>query len=69
MRIYENGKYWIEAKIMTKDNTTDAYDIIKINSISEKRQVLELRNIPEKQIIIIISIVAIVGIIGLLIKR
>ena len=69
MKIYENGEYWIEAKIMSNGNTTDAFDVININSVSEKTEVLELRNIPEKQIIIIISIVAIVGIIGLLIKR
>ena len=69
MKVYENGQYWIEAKIISNGNTTDAFDLIKINTISEKSEVIELRNIPEKQIIIIISIVAIVGIIGLLIKR
>ncbi|MGB1378212.1 MAG: S8 family serine peptidase [Nitrosopumilus sp.] len=69
MKVYENGQYWIEAKIISNGNTTDAFDLIKINTVSEKSEVIELRNIPEKQIIIIISIVAIVGIIGLLIKR
>ena len=67
MKVYENGQYWIEAKIISNGNTTDAFDLIKINTVSEKSEVIELRNIPEKQIIIIISIVAIVGIIGLLI--
>ena len=67
--IYHNGEYWIEAKIMVNGNTTDAFNIIEINSISEKADRLELINIPEKQIIIIISIIVIVGIIGLLIRK
>ena len=69
MKIYENSEYWIEAKIMSDGNTTDAFDLIKINSISEKTEVIELRNIPEKQIILIISIIVVVGIIGLLIRK
>ena len=67
--IYHNGEYWIEAKIMVNGNTTDAFNTIEINSISEKADRLELINIPEKQIIIIISIIVIVGIIGLLIRK
>ena len=67
--IYHNGEYWIKAKIMVNGNTTDAFNTIEINSISEKTDRLELINIPEKQIIIIISIIVIVGIIGLLIRK
>ena len=67
--IYHNGEYWIEAKIMVNGNTTDAFNTIEINSISENAHRLELINIPEKQIIIIISIIVIVGIIGLLIRK
>ena len=69
MKIYENGEYWIEAKIMSNGKTTDAFDVININSVSEKTEVLELRNIPEKQVMLIISIIVIVGIIGLLIRK
>ena len=67
--IYENGEYWIESKIKVDGDTYDAFNIIKINSISEKIEKIELRNIPEKQIILIVSIIAIVGIIGLLIRK
>jgi minor extracellular serine protease Vpr len=69
MEIYENGKYWIEAKIMVNGNSTNAFNIIEIDSILEKTEKLELRNIPEKQIILIVSIIVIVGIIGLLIRK
>ena len=54
---------------MSNVNTTDAFDLIKINSISEKTEVLELRNIPERQIILIISIIVVIGIVGLIIRK
>ena len=69
IEIYENGEYWIEAKIKVNGKTSDAFNTIKINSLSEKIEKIELTNIPEKQIIIIISIVTIVGIVGLLIRK
>ena len=69
IEIYENAEYWIEAKIMTNGSTTDAFDMVKVSSVSEKAEILELRHIPEKQIIIIISIIIIIGIIGLLIRK
>ncbi|HJM00488.1 MAG TPA: S8 family serine peptidase [Nitrosopumilus sp.] len=69
LEVYENGEFWVEAKIMSDGNTTDAFNTIKINSILEKIERLELRNIPEKQIIVIISILIIAGIIGLIIRK
>jgi minor extracellular serine protease Vpr len=69
IEIYENGEYWIEAKIKVNGKTSDAFNIIKINSLSEKIEKMELIDIPEKQIIIVISIVTIVGIVGLLIRK
>jgi len=69
LEIYENGEYWIDAKIKVGGNTSDAFNTIKINSLSEKMERLELRDIPEKQIILIISIIVIIGIIGLTIRK
>jgi len=69
LEIYENGEYWIDAKIKVNGNTSDAFNTIKINSLSEKIEKLELRDIPEKQIIIIILIIVIVGIVGSIIKK
>ena len=48
LEIYENTEYWIDAKIKINENTTDAYNTIKITSLSEKIEKIELRNIPEK---------------------
>jgi len=71
IEIYENIEYWIDAKIMVNGNTTDAFNTIKISSLPENSQRLEIIDIPEKQIGIIAVIVAIIGIIGIigLIKR
>ena len=68
-QIYENGKYWIDAKIQVEDGTSNAFNTIEITSLSEKMENIELRDIPEKQIILIISIIIIVGIIGVLIRK
>ncbi|MDC3254217.1 peptidase S8, partial [Nitrosopumilus sp.] len=69
LKIYENGEYWIDAKIKINGNTSDAFNTIKVTSLSEKIEKIELRNIPEKQIILIVSIIVIVGIVGLLIRK
>ena len=69
LEIYENGEYWIDAKIKIDENTSDAFNTIKITSLSEKIEKIELGNIPEKQIILIVSIMVIVGIVGLLIRK
>ena len=69
LEIFENGEYWIDAKIKVNGNTSDAFNTIKVTSLSEKIETIELRDIAEKQIILIISIIVIVGIIGLLIKK
>lgn len=68
IQIYENTEYWIDAKIKVKENTFDAFNIIKINSLPENSQKLEIINIPEKQIIIITIIVTIIGIVGIIKK-
>ena len=69
LEIYENGEYWINAKIKIDGNTSDAFNTIKITSFSEKVEKIELRDIPEKQIILIVSIIVVVGIVGFLIRK
>ena len=67
--VYENSEYWIESKIKIKGNTSNAYNIIKINSIPENVERVEIIDLPKKQIGIIAGMVAIIGIIGLVVKR
>ena len=66
LEIYENGEYWIDAKIKIEGNTSDAFNTIKVTSFSEKIEKIELGNIPQKQIILIVSIMIIVGIVGII---
>lgn len=64
IEIYENAEYWIDAKIQVEGNTSNTFNTIKINSLPENSQMLEIIDIPEKQIGIIAVIVIIIGIIG-----
>ena len=38
LEIYENGEYWIDAKIKIDGNTSNAFNTIKITSLSEKME-------------------------------
>ena len=67
--IYENAEYWIDAKIRVNGNTSNAFNTIKINSIPEDTQKLDITMIPEKPIWIIVIIVAIIGIVGIVKSR
>ena len=69
LEIYDNGEYWIDAKIKLEGNTSDVFNTIKITSLSEKVERIQLGDIPEKQITLIISVIGIVGVIGLIIKK
>ena len=68
--VYENGEYWIEAKIRVGDKTYDAFDTIIVNSVTtDSSKPFELLDMPEKQIGIILTLVLIVGFVGLKISR
>jgi hypothetical protein len=70
VNVYENGEYWIEAKIRVDDESFDAFKIFQVNSVLEdSSKPFELFDLPEKQIGIIIVIVVIVGLVGLMITR
>ncbi|QLH06124.1 S8 family serine peptidase [Nitrosopumilus ureiphilus] len=66
--IYENAEYWIDVKIRTNQNTTSAYNTIKITTIPENIQRWDI-NIPEKQIGIIVVITVVIGIFGIIKRR
>ncbi|MDH3385523.1 MAG: S8 family serine peptidase, partial [Nitrosopumilus sp.] len=70
VKVYENGEYWIEAKIRVGEESFDAFNIIQVNSLpSGTSKPLELFDLPEKQIGIVVVIVFIVGLMGLKITR
>ena len=67
--VYENSEYWIEAKIRTNENTTNAFNTIKIDSLPENLERTDIFNIPEKQMGIIAGITIAIGIVGIFLKR
>ena len=67
--VYENSEYWIEAKIRTNENTTNAFNTIKIDSLPENLERTDIFSIPEKQIGIIAGITIAIGIVGIVLKR
>jgi minor extracellular serine protease Vpr len=70
VNVYENGEYWVEAKIRVGEESFDAFNIIEVDSVlSGSSKPLELFDLPEKQIGIIIVIVVIVGLVGLKITK
>ena len=69
IEIYENAKYWIDAKIRVNGTSFDAYNTIDITTLEENPNRFEIIDIPEKQIGIITGIVILVGIIGLIKRR
>jgi len=67
IKVYENGEYWIEAKIKVNEKTFDAFNTIEVNSVNENTwNKFELKHIPERQIAIVSGIILCVGIIGII---
>jgi len=70
LTVYEQGEYWIEAKIKDGAKTLSAYATIQVEKIehSEKNLVNAL-NLPEKPILIIAAIMIVTAVVGLSIRR
>ncbi|MCV0430671.1 S8 family serine peptidase [Nitrosopumilus sp.] len=63
MEVFENSEYWIDAKIRVNGNTSDAFNIIQINTINESPSRIDIL-VPEKQIGMITVIVIGIAIFG-----
>ena len=64
--VYENGEFWIEAKIKVGEESFDAFNIINVDSVlAGSSKPFDFYDLPEKQIGIIAVIVVIVGLVGL----
>ena len=69
IEIYENSKYWIDAKIRVNGTTSNAFSTIEVSSLDENHKTINMLEIPEKQIMIITVIVAGIGIFGILKRK
>jgi minor extracellular serine protease Vpr len=68
IEVYENAEYWIDAKIRVNGNTSNAFDVIKVDSLDENQERINIIDIPEKQIGIISIVIIGIAVFGL-IKR
>lgn len=64
VKIFQNGEYWIDAKIQVDGETLEAYNTIKVNSVDETQDDFEFLDIPQRQVAIVLGIVAVIGIVG-----
>ena len=69
IEIYENSEYWIDAKIRVNGNTSNAYNIIEINSIPKDYVKENIIAVPEKQMIIITTMLIGIAVFGLIKRR
>ena len=67
--IHQNAEYWVDAKIRVNGNTTNAYNIIKIDSISEEHVKENVTAIPDRQISLIATILAGIAVFGIIKRR
>ena len=70
LTVYEQGEYWIEAKIKGDDKTLSAYATIQVEKIEHsEKNLANTLNLPEKPILIIAAIMIVTAIVGLSIRR
>ena len=67
--IFENGEYWVDAKIRVGDNSADAFNKIMISTFPEDSTRPQFIDLPLRQIGIIVGALVIVGILGLIMKK
>ena len=69
IEIHKNSKYWIDAKIRVNGNTSNAFNVIEINSLDESQNGINKIDIPEKPIVIISIILIGIAVFGLIKRR
>jgi len=70
LTVYEQGEYWIEAKIKDGAKTLSAYATIQVEKIEHsEKNLANTLNLPEKPILIIAAIMIVTAIVGLSIRR
>ena len=70
LKVYDAGKYWIEANIKNNEETFDVYDVYNIKKdANEQRPLVTSKELPERALIILGVIFSIVIIVGLKFRR
>ena len=70
LKVYDSGKYWIEANIKNNEEAFDVYDVYNIKKDSkEQRPIVTSEEFPDRAFIILGIIFSIVTIIGLKFRK
>tara|TARA_B110000438_G_C15371207_1_gene460613 strand:- start:53 stop:607 length:555 start_codon:yes stop_codon:yes gene_type:complete len=70
LKLYDAGRYWIEANIKNNEEKFEVYDIYDIKADSkEQKPIVSSTELPERALIILIIIFSIVIIVGLKFRR
>ena len=70
LKLYDAGKYWIEANVKSDENTFDVYEVYDIKKdLSEQKPIVGNSELPERALIILGIIFSIVIIVGLKFRR
>ena len=68
--VYQNGEYWIQADVRVGEESFEAFNVIKVDSVLPGvSKPFDWFNLPQKQIGIIAVIVIVIGLVGLKISR
>ena len=70
LKLYDAGRYWIEANVKSNENTFDVYEVYDIKEdLSEQKPIVENSELPERALIILGIIFSIVIIVGLKFRK
>jgi len=70
LKLYDAGRYWIEANIKNDEKTFDVYEVYDVKQdMSEERPIIENSQLPERALIILGIIFSIVIIVGLKFRK
>ncbi|MDC0064123.1 S8 family serine peptidase [Candidatus Nitrosopelagicus sp.] len=70
LKLYDAGRYWIEANIKNNEDTFDVYEIYDIKKdLSEEKPIVENSEVPERALIILGIIFSIVVLVGLKFRK
>lgn len=67
--IHEAGQYWIEANIKEKNDTTNAYSAIFVESPAKDQIDFNAIGIPQRQLLVIVGIIGTISIVGIIIRK
>ena len=71
LKVYEPGKYWIDTKIQSNEETFDIFETFEVEAVSETKNssVFDLMNIPQRPIIIVFLVIAVIAAVGFSIRK